>query len=199
MASRLKLTESVANSFVGFTNMSRIGKQPIVFPAGVTMELDGSTVTVKGPKGELKQDLSERVTVVIDEKQAVIERKETDKYARADHGLYRSLLNNMVVGVSEGFKKELELNGVGYKVALQGKGLKMALGFSHDVFYEPLEGAVLAVDKNLITVSGISKQLVGQTAADIRSLKKPEPYKGKGIKYVGEYIIRKSGKAAGGE
>lgn len=178
--------------------MSRVGREPITLPGGVTAEVSGKTVTVKGPKGELKQDLSDRVTAKVDGQTVTIERKDNEKYSRADHGLYRSLVSNMAVGVSEGFTKTLEVEGVGFKVAMAGKGLKMALGFSHEVNYQPPEEVTLSVEENTITVTGTSKQLVGQTAADIRSLKKPEPYKGKGIKYQGEYIIRKAGKAAGG-
>ena len=178
--------------------MSRIGKNPIEIPAGVTVEVNEGVVVVKGAKGELSQEISNRVAVKVEDGQAVVERKDNEKYSRADHGLYRSLIANMVEGVANGFTKKLEVNGVGFKVAMNGKGLKMALGFSHDVNYQPPEGVELSIDQNIITVTGVSKQLVGQTAADIRSLKKPEPYKGKGIKYVDEYIIRKSGKAAGG-
>jgi large subunit ribosomal protein L6 len=178
--------------------MSRIGKQPINVPAGVTVEVTNGAVIVKGPKGELTQQLSDRVTVVVADGVVTVNRKDDEKYSRADHGLYRSLIGNMVQGASEGFTKQLEVNGVGFKVAMNGKGLKMALGFSHDVEYQPPEGVELSVEQNLITVKGASKQLVGQTAADIRSLKKPEPYKGKGIKYSDETIIKKAGKAAGG-
>ncbi len=180
--------------------MSRIGKQPVQLPGGVTAEVNGSTVTVKGPKGELTQDVSNRVSVEVKDGAVVVSRVDDEKYSRADHGLYRSLVANMVAGVSEGFKKTLILEGVGFKVAMNGKGLKMALGFSHDVQYMPPEGVELAIEDNSkIVVTGVSKQLVGQTAADIRALKKPEPYKGKGIRYEDEYIIRKAGKAAGGK
>lgn len=178
--------------------MSRIGKQPITIPSGVTVETNDNVLTVKGPKGELQQTLSNRVSVKTEDGNAIVERKDNEKYSRADHGLYRSLLANMVAGVTEGFTKTLEVEGVGFKVAMAGKGLKMALGFSHDVTYTPPEGVELSVEENKIKVSGVSKQLVGQTAADIRALKKPEPYKGKGIHYEDEYIIRKAGKAAGG-
>lgn len=178
--------------------MSRIGKKEIQIPNGVEVKIDGSAVTVKGPKGELSCTVSERVKVAQEESVLKVSRIDNEKYSRGDHGLYRSLVANMVTGVTEGFTKKLELNGVGFKVAMSGKGLKMSLGFSHDVNYNPPEGIDISVDGNVISVSGIDKQLVGQTAADIRALKKPEPYKGKGIKYQDEYIIRKSGKAAGG-
>ena len=178
--------------------MSRIGKQPVEIPGGVTVEVSGATVTVKGPKGELTQELSDRVRVKVEDNNVIVERVDDEKYSRADHGLYRSLIANMVTGVNDGFTKTLEVEGVGFKVNMAGKGLKMALGFSHDVNYTPPEGVELSVEDNTIKVSGVSKQLVGQTAADIRAFKKPEPYKGKGIRYEGEYIIRKAGKAAGG-
>lgn len=178
--------------------MSRIGKQPITLPNGVEVTVADSTVTVKGPKGELTQALLSDVTINQEDSQLIVARKNDEKIAKAQHGLMRSLLNNMVVGVTEGFSKQLEVNGVGFKTNLSGKTLKMALGYSHDVNFTADEGIELSVDNNLITVKGIDKQKVGQTAAEIRALKKPEPYKGKGIKYVDEYIVRKSGKAAGG-
>jgi large subunit ribosomal protein L6 len=175
--------------------MSRIGKLPIEVPAGVTITVDGDIVTVKGPKGELTQQASENVT--LDQKDGVfsVTRKDETKKAKSEHGLMRSLINNMVIGVTKGFEKQLELNGVGYKVEMQGTNIKFALGFSHDVIFKVPEDVKVNVDKNKITVSGISKQRVGQVAAEIRSLKKPEPYKGKGIKYVDEQIVRKAGKA----
>ena len=178
--------------------MSRIGKQPVEIPSGVTVEVNGAVVTVKGPKGELTQEVSDRVTVAVNDNAVEVSRKDNEKYSRADHGLYRSLIANMIEGVANGFSKTLEVEGVGFKVNMAGKGLKMALGFSHDVEYNPPEGVELAVEEGKIKVSGVSKQLVGQAAADIRALKKPEPYKGKGIRYEDEYIIRKAGKAAGG-
>lgn len=178
--------------------MSRIGKQPVAVPGGVDINVNDGIVSVKGPKGELTQQLSNRVSVSVEDGQAIVSRNDNEKYSRADHGLYRSLIANMIQGVTEGFSKTLILEGVGFKVAMAGRGLKMSLGFSHDVNYQPPEGIDLNIEDNKITVTGISKQLVGQTAADIRALKKPEPYKGKGIRFEGEYIIRKSGKAAGG-
>ncbi len=175
--------------------MSRIGKQPIKIPSGVTITVDPDFVTVAGSKGTLKQFTMPGVTVTIDGDQALVTRKDDEAVNRAKHGLMRSLVNNMVVGVSQGFTKQLEINGVGYRVALQGADLKFNLGFSHDVIYKLPQGVTATIEQNKITVSGIDKQQVGQVAAEIRALKKPEPYKGKGIKYVGERIIRKSGKS----
>lgn len=174
--------------------MSRIGKLPVEIPAGVTITVDESVVKVSGPKGELQEAKLPNVDVKIEENQAVVTRKSDEKIARAQHGLMRALVSNMVTGVTKGFEKKLEVNGVGFKVALQGTTLVLNLGFSHPVEFVAPEGITIAVDKMNITISGISKQKVGQVAADIRALKKPEPYKGKGIKYEGEYIIRKAGK-----
>lgn len=175
--------------------MSRIGKLPIAIPSGVTITIDPDTITVAGSKGTLKQFTMPGVTVTQDEGQIVVTRENDEPQNRAKHGLMRSLINNMVVGVSTGFSKKLELNGVGYRVALAGSGLKMNLGFSHEVNYALPAGVTATVEQNIITVTGIDKQQVGQVAAEIRALKKPEPYKGKGIKYVGERILRKSGKS----
>ncbi len=175
--------------------MSRIGKLPIDIPSGVTITVDQDWITVAGPKGTLKQFTMPGVTVAQQENQIIVTRRSDDAPDRAKHGLMRTLVNNMVVGVSKGFEKKLELNGVGYRVAMAGQGLKLNLGFSHDVNYTLPQGIQAAVEQNIITVSGIDKQQVGQVAAEIRSLKKPEPYKGKGLKYVGERIIRKSGKS----
>lgn len=175
--------------------MSRIGKQPIAVPAGVTITVDGNTVNVKGPKGELSQDLLPGITLSIEGEQATVQRENDEAEQRARHGLIRSLVNNMVVGVSQGFSKKLEINGVGYRVSLAGTTLKMFLGFSHEVEYKLPEGVQATVEQMTVTISGINKQLVGQVAAEIRALKKPEPYKGKGIKYADERIIRKSGKS----
>ena len=174
--------------------MSRIGKLPISIPAGVTITVDDG-ITVQGPKGTLKQFIVPHVTVAIEDNTLTVTRKSDEKIAKAQHGLMRALINNMVIGVTTGFEKKLELNGVGYRINGGGKKIEMQLGFSHPVLYEAVDGIDLKVEKNLITVSGISKQQVGQVAAEIRALKKPEPYKGKGIKYVGEEIIRKAGKA----
>ena len=175
--------------------MSRIGKQPISIPSGVTITVDPDFVTVAGSKGTLKQFTMPGVTVSVDADQALVTRDNDEAVNRAKHGLMRSLVNNMVVGVSQGFSKQLEINGVGYRVALQGTDLKFNLGFSHDVIYKLPVGVTATIEQNKITVSGIDKQQVGQVAAEIRALKKPEPYKGKGIKYAGERIIRKSGKS----
>jgi large subunit ribosomal protein L6 len=175
--------------------MSRIGKLPIKVPSGVTITVDANEIKVTGPKGELTQFTLPGVTVKQEGEEILVTRMNDEPANRAKHGLMRSLVNNMVVGVTEGFKKQLELQGVGYRVALAGNQLKMNLGLSHEVVYQIPEGIQVAVEQNTITVSGISKQQVGQVAAEIRALKKPEPYKGKGIRYVDEYIIRKSGKS----
>ncbi len=175
--------------------MSRIGKLPIKIPSGVTITIDPDTITVNGPKGSLSQFTLPGITVKQEGEEVIVTRVDDEPIHRARHGLMRSLIQNMVVGVSEGFSKQLELHGVGFRVALAGQQLKMNLGFSHDVIFDIPQGITITVDQNNITVSGISKQQVGQVAAEIRSLKKPEPYKGKGIRYTGEHIIRKSGKS----
>ena len=175
--------------------MSRIGKQPIAIPSGVTITVDPDTVTVTGSKGTLSQFTMPGITVTHEGEQIVVSRVDDMPEHRSKHGLMRSLINNMVVGVTTGFEKKLEINGVGYRVALAGADLKMNLGFSHEVVYHLPEGVKAAVEGTNITISGISKQQVGQVAAEIRALKKPEPYKGKGIKYADERIIRKSGKS----
>ena len=175
--------------------MSRVGKLPIKIPSGVTITVDPDFVTVAGPKGTLKQFTMPGVTVTVEDGQAVVTRANDEPKVRAKHGLMRALVNNMVNGVSTGFSKKLEINGVGFRVALQGADLKFNLGFSHDVIYKLPEGITATVEQNTITVTGINKQQVGQVAAEIRALKKPEPYKGKGIKYADEVIIRKSGKS----
>lgn len=175
--------------------MSRIGKQPITIPSGVNITLADDKVTVSGSKGNLEQFTMPGIRVTQADGVLNVERENDEAQNRARHGLMRTLINNMVVGVSHGFEKKLEINGVGYRVAQQGTDLKFNLGFSHDVIYKVPAGITVAVDQNNITVSGISKQQVGQVAAEIRSLKKPEPYKGKGIKYANERIIRKSGKS----
>ncbi len=174
--------------------MSRIGKLPVEIPAGVTITVDGDAIKVTGPKGNLEAAKLPHVDVTVEGTTLTVTRKSDEKLARSQHGLMRALINNMVVGVTNGFEKKLEVNGVGFKVALQGNKLVMALGFSHPVEFEAPEGITVTVDKMNIIVNGINKQQVGQVAADIRSLKKPEPYKGKGIKYEGEHIIRKAGK-----
>lgn len=175
--------------------MSRIGKLPIEIPAGVTITVDSNVVQVEGPKGALKQDILPEVTVKVEDNQLTVTRKNESKLAKSQHGLMRSLINNMVLGVTKGFEKKLEVNGVGFRVNGGGQQIEMALGFSHPVKYQAPEGIDLKVEKLNITVSGIDKQKVGQIAAEIRSLRKPEPYKGKGIKYADEQILRKAGKA----
>jgi large subunit ribosomal protein L6 len=175
--------------------MSRIGKLPIAVPSGVTITIDPDTITVAGSKGTLKQFTMPGVTVKQDGDQIVVTRENDEPKNRAKHGLMRSLVANMVTGVSTGFTKQLEVNGVGFRVALAGNVLKMNLGFSHEVNYTLPPTVSAKVEGNVITIEGFDKQQVGQVAAEIRALKKPEPYKGKGIKYVGERIIRKSGKS----
>ena len=182
--------------------MSRIGKAPIVIPAGVTVKVDGNKVTVKGPKGELSVVTHDDITVKTEDNQIVVERPSDDREHRAQHGLYRALIHNMVVGVSEGYRKEMELVGVGYRATSTGQVLELSLGYSHAIYIKlPAEVKVEAKserNKNpLIILESADKQLLGQVCAKIRSLRKPEPYKGKGIKFVGEIIRRKSGKSAG--
>ena len=178
--------------------MSRIGKLPIPVPAGVEVKIDGSTVSVKGPKGELTETFNKNMTISMnDDNQVIVERPNDERQNRALHGLTRSLINNMVIGVSEGYSKTLELVGVGYRASLKGDKLEMTLGYSHSVDVQAAEGIKFECpDATTIIISGVDKQLVGQTAAEIRSLRAPEPYKGKGIRYQGEHIRRKEGKAA---
>lgn len=175
--------------------MSRIGKLPIDIPSGVTITVDSDVITVKGAKGELTVPHLSDVTVKQEENQIIVTRKDDEKIAKAQHGLQRALLNNAVLGVTKGFEKKLEVNGVGFRVGMSGADLEMSLGFSHPVKYKAPEGVQISTNKMEITVAGIDKQKVGQAAAEIRSLKKPEPYKGKGIKYADEQILRKAGKA----
>ncbi|WP_289157818.1 50S ribosomal protein L6 [uncultured Muribaculum sp.] len=182
--------------------MSRIGKAPIEIPAGVTVTVKDDVVTVKGPKGELSQKINPDLTVSIEDGHVTLTRPSDDREHRAQHGLYRALIHNMVVGVSQGYRKEMELVGVGYRATSEGQVLELALGFSHAIFIKlPKEVKVEAKterNKNpLIILESDDKQLLGQVCAKIRSLRKPEPYKGKGIKFVGEVIRRKSGKSAG--
>jgi large subunit ribosomal protein L6 len=174
--------------------MSRIGKLPIDVPAGVTITVDSDVISVKGPKGELTVPHLSDVTVSLEDGKAIVTRKDDERIAKAQHGLQRALLNNAVVGVTKGFEKKLEVNGVGFRVNGGGQALEMSLGFSHPVKYEAPAGITLTVNKMEITVNGIDKQQVGQVAAEIRALKKPEPYKGKGIKYADEVVLRKAGK-----
>lgn len=175
--------------------MSRIGKLPIQIPSGVTITVDPDFVTVSGAKGTLKQFTMPGVTVSVADGIATVTRENDEAPNRAKHGLMRTLVANMVTGVTQGFSKQLEINGVGYRVAMQGTDLKFNLGFSHDVIFKLPQGITAAIEQNKVTISGIDKQAVGQVAAEIRALKKPEPYKGKGIKYADERIIRKSGKS----
>lgn len=181
--------------------MSRIGKAPIEIPAGVTVQVNGNVVTVKGPKGELTQEVNPDIKVNVEDGKVEVTRPSDDREHRSQHGLYRALIHNMVVGVSEGYKKEMELVGVGYRATSTGQVLELSLGFSHAIFIKlPKEIKVEARserNKNpLIILESADKQLLGQVCAKIRSLRKPEPYKGKGIKFVGEIIRRKSGKSA---
>ncbi len=181
--------------------MSRIGKAPIEIPAGVTVKVDNNVVTVKGPKGELTQEFHSDLTVALDGNHVVVTRPSDDIEHRAHHGLVRALIHNMVVGVSAGYKKEMELVGVGYRASATGQVLELSLGYSHAIYFKlPPEVKVEAKserNKNpLIILESCDKQLLGQVCAKIRSFRKPEPYKGKGIKFVGEVIRRKSGKSA---
>ncbi len=180
--------------------MSRIGKNPIVVPAGVTVEVAEGIITVKGKKGQLTQEFSD-VTVTVEGDQVLVERSSDHKDHRAKHGLYRSLVNNMIIGVSEGFTKELELVGVGYRASNQGQKLDLALGFSHNIVLEVAPEVVVETisekGKNpIVKLTSFDKQLLGQIAAKIRGFRKPEPYKGKGVKFVGEVLRRKAGKSA---
>ncbi len=175
--------------------MSRIGKLPIQVPSGVTITVDTDVITVVGPKGQLVVPHLSDVTVKLEDGFAVTTRNNEERIAKAQHGLQRALLNNAVEGVTKAFEKKLEVNGVGFRVTGGGSVIDMALGFSHPVQYTARPGIELEVNKMEITVKGIDKQMVGQTAAEIRSLKKPEPYKGKGIKYADEVLLRKAGKA----
>lgn len=180
--------------------MSRIGKSPITIPAGVTVDVQSGVIVVKGKLGELSQEYSD-VTVKVEDGQVIVERSSNHKDERAKHGLYRSLISNMVVGVSEGFTKELELVGVGYRASNQGQKLDLALGFSHNIILEIVpEVKVETVSEKgknpIVKLSSFDKQLVGQVAAKIRGFRKPEPYKGKGVKFVGEELRRKAGKSA---
>ena len=179
--------------------MSRIGRKPVEIPAGVEVKTDGHTVTVKGPKGTLTETFNSRMTVKVEGSEILVTRPTDDKDDRALHGLTRTLVHNMVIGVTEGYKKELEVNGVGYRAQKQGKNLVMNLGFSHQVIVPEVDGITIDVpNPNLIVISGPDKQQVGQFAAEVREKRPPEPYKGKGIKYADEHIRRKEGKAGKG-
>ena len=178
--------------------MSRIGKAPILVPNGVEIGISGKSIEVKGPKGSLDFEVPGSISVRQDGDQIYVERPDDERTNRALHGLTRSLINNMVIGVSEGFSKELEIIGVGYRAQVKGQSsLELQLGFSHPISVDAPEGISFDVpEPTRIIVSGIDKQIVGQVAADIRSYRKPEPYKGKGVRYLGEHVVRKAGKAA---
>ena len=177
--------------------MSRIGKKPVLVPAGVTVAVDNTTVTVKGPKGELTRTFSELISIKEEGEEVIVVRNDDTQDSNAQQGLVRTLIHNMVIGVSEGFEKKLELTGVGYRATLKGKDLDLSLGYSHPVIYVAPENITFEVPDNThINVKGISKEQVGQVAAEIRMKRPPEPYKGKGIHYEGEHIRRKLGKAA---
>ncbi|NYF97618.1 50S ribosomal protein L6 [Janibacter cremeus] len=176
--------------------MSRIGRLPVAIPSGVDVTIDGQTVTVKGPKGELRTSVTEPITVAQTEDGVEVSRPDDERESRSLHGLSRSLINNMVVGVTEGYEKKLEIHGTGYRVQDKGGSLEFALGFSHPVVVEAPEGISFTVENPThLAVQGIDKQLVGETAANIRKLRRPDPYKGKGVRYEGEQIRRKVGKA----
>ncbi len=179
--------------------MSRIGKLPIPIPAKVEIKVDGNVVNVKGPLGQMSQDIRSEISVKVEGDKIICERTSESKEARSFHGLFRSLINNMVYGVSTGFKKELDIIGVGYKAELKGKAIEFNLGYSHPINFPLPEGIKADVDTkaNHIVLTGYNKQVLGQTAANIRGLRPPEPYKGKGVKYTEEIIKRKAGKAAG--
>lgn len=180
--------------------MSRIGRKPINIPAGVEVKIDGSCVTVKGPKGTLSQTFQPSMNIAVEGAEIVVTRPNDEKQNRALHGLTRTLINNMVIGVTEGFKKELDVNGVGYRVQKQGKNLVMNLGFSHQVIVSETEDIKIEVPApNKIIILGADKQKVGQFAAEVREKRPPEPYKGKGIKYVDEVVRRKEGKTGKGK
>jgi len=175
--------------------MSRIGKRPVPVPQGVTATVDGQTVVAKGPKGELRFVVNDEVLVKLDEGEISVQPRDDSKDARSKWGMSRTQIENIFKGVKDGFERKLEISGVGYRAALQGKNLQLALGFSHDVVYEAPEGVSIAVPKPTeIVVSGIDKQAVGQAAAEIRKYRGPEPYKGKGVRYANERIVRKEGK-----
>lgn len=177
--------------------MSRIGRQPVAIPKGVQVKIQGRAVTIKGPKGELSREFSEPVTIELKDEQVIVTRPSDAPAVRALHGTTRALINNMVHGVTLGFSRRLQIEGVGYKAELKGKQLVMALGYSHPVVVDPPPGISFAVDEKarLITVQGIDKELVGQVACDLRQWRPPEPYKGKGLRYEGEHVRRKAGKA----
>ena len=176
--------------------MSRIGKLPIAIPDGVDVKIDGNTIIAKGPKGEEKVEFPAEISVEIQDKEVIVARKDDDRKSRSLHGLFRTLISNAIVGVKTPFEKKLEIVGVGYRAAMQGSAINLSLGYSHPVIIEPPKGITISVEANTkVTVSGTNKQMVGDVAALIRSKRPPEVYKGKGVKYEGEYIARKAGKA----
>lgn len=175
--------------------MSRIGRAPIPLPAGVNVEIADDLVTVNGPKGRLSQPVPTGITIRQEDDQVIVERASDERTQRSLHGLLRTLVNNMVIGVTQGFEKRLEIVGTGYRAQPSGQGLSIAVGYSHPVVFTPPEGITLGMDGPRVVVSGIDKQLVGEIAARIRRIRPPEPYKGKGIRYQGEYVRRKAGKA----
>jgi large subunit ribosomal protein L6 len=180
--------------------MSRIGKQPVIIGAGVTVNINGQDISVKGPKGELKFSAHPNIKLIQEDGKILVSRINDLKLSKSLHGLTRSIVNNMVEGVSKGFEKKLEILGVGYRASVAGNKLTLSLGFSHPIEYTMPQGVSVEIDKekkNILIVQGIDKEQVGQAAAEIRSFKKPEPYKGKGIRYQGEYVAQKAGKAAG--
>ncbi|MBM6400100.1 50S ribosomal protein L6 [Phycicoccus sonneratiae] len=176
--------------------MSRIGRLPVTVPSGVDVTISGQTVTVKGPKGELSHTVAEPITIEQADGTLEVKRPDDERASRSLHGLTRSLINNMVLGVTEGYEKKLEIHGTGYRVLAKGSNLEFALGYSHSITVEPPAGITFAVENQTrFSVQGIDKQLVGEVAANIRKLRKPDPYKGKGVRYAGEHIRRKVGKA----
>jgi large subunit ribosomal protein L6 len=178
--------------------MSRIGRMPVPVPDGVTVDIDGSNISVKGPKGELKRRFPEGISFAIEDKKVIASRASEESSQKALHGLSRALVANMVEGVTKGYQKQLEITGVGYKAEMKPYGLLFSLGYSHTIEFKAPKGITLkAPQPTQVVIEGADKEIVGQVAAEIRSLRKPEPYKGKGIKYVGEKIRRKAGKAGG--
>lgn len=176
--------------------MSRIGRLPIDIPSGVEITIDGQHVAVKGPKGELALTVKEPIEARKVENQVIVTRPDDERSSRSLHGLSRTLINNLIIGVTEGYKKELEIVGTGYRIAAQGQGVEFQLGYSHPIMVQPPEGITFTVEGNTkLVVSGMDKQAVGEVAANIRKLRKPEPYKGKGVRYAGENVRRKAGKA----
>ena len=176
--------------------MSRIGRLPIEIPSGVTVAADGQVVSVKGPKGELALTVANPIEVKIEDSHVLVTRPDDERLSRSLHGLTRTLINNQIIGVTQGYTKDLEIVGTGYRVAQKGRSVEFALGFSHPVLVEPPAGISLTVEgNNKLTVSGIDKQAVGEVAANIRKIRKPEPYKGKGVRYAGEIVRRKAGKS----